>query len=139
MKMLILPGVAHSGGEFDPKGLLDRDSAIAYADRKGYVPVVLDVSGETGASSQQTRAALRHIRADHEITAIYGFSGGGYNARHIWMQLTFIERHRIVMLVILGAPGLHIADLDECETVLVYPDPPQGHMAGPQVLLDDTR
>jgi hypothetical protein len=145
-RMLILPGITDSGGAHDDRGLLDRRSACEYARRKGYVPKVLDIPGRTGANSPQVRAALTAIREDGEIAALYGFSGGGYNAKRILGNLDARERARLDLVVVLGAPG-EAAGFDETEWrgfyagpwELVYRlDPPSGHMDGPKVLLDAT-
>ena len=78
--MLILRGIANSE---NPRGQLDDRSALEYALRIGLQGEVLDVAGDAGADSTQVRMALDRIRGDKAITAIYGFSGGGYNARLI--------------------------------------------------------
>lgn len=132
-KMLILPGIATIPGAHDPRGLLDRESALEYARRRKYEGHVLDVSGETGPTSAQTLAALRMIRGDTDIQALYGFSGGGYNALHIIRQLTTKEQIRL--LVVLGAPR-NDRSLYAGPWELVYRnDPPSGHMDGPAALL----
>jgi lysozyme family protein len=134
--MLILPGIARIPGRYDPHGLLDRPSALAYAKARGYEGRVLDVSGETGISSAQTVAALKAFRAN--ITALYGFSGGGYNVRHVLMALTDAELDRIKLVVVLGAP-LNPPSAYRGPWELVYrADPPGGHMDGPRALLAKT-
>lgn len=139
-RMLILPGIKDIGdGHPNPNGLLDRDSAREYARRRGYVGKVLDVSGEASSGSRQSRAALSAIRDDGEITALYGFSGGGYNARHVLGALDRGECARIKLVVILGAPSNPPALYETGPWELVYrTDPPRsqgGHMGGPKVLL----
>ena len=136
--MLILRGIAgHFDGKDWPKGALYERPALDYAKRRGYVGKVLDVSGETGASSKQTVACLQAIRADHDVAALYGFSGGGYNIRHVLNSLTLEERARIKLVVVLGAPNNPPA-LYKGPWELVYrTDPPAGHMAGPQALLNE--
>ena len=47
--------------------------------------------------------ALERIRNDETVTAIYGFSGGGYNARLIWKELTAAERERIRKVIVIGS------------------------------------
>src|SRR5262249_31799656 len=81
--MLILRGVANSE---KPRGQLDDRAALEYARRLGFRGEVLDVAGNPGADSAQVRLATERIRHDETITAIYGFSGGGYNARLIWAE-----------------------------------------------------
>ena len=80
--------------------------------------------------------ALDRIRGDDKVTAIYGFSGGGYNARRIWSELNAAERERIGKVVVIGAPGVERGDFPVSADVLIRQDPPAGHMAGPKVLLE---
>lgn len=138
--MLILRGISGTfGGKRYPNGALDGASAIAYAERLGYRGQVLDVSGETGVASAQTLKAVDAIRWDSDIDAIYGFSGGGYNARHVWGKLTAEERKRIRRIVVVGSPGVEGVSFVGCPNVTIVPDPPAskgGHMAGPRVLLE---
>ena len=133
--MLILRGIAGNG---KPKGQLDESPALEYARRLGYVGEVLDVAGNTGASSPQVRMALARIRDDDKdpVTAIYGFSGGGYNARHIWAAMTADERADIDTVVVLGSPGVEAGSFRGCDNVVIRGDPPAGHMAGPRVFLE---
>jgi hypothetical protein len=127
--MLILRGI---------KNQLDGPSALKYARHTGYVGKVLDVSGETGVNSAQTIAAINMIRSDPSITALYGFSGGGYNVLHILDKLTEAEEKRLKTVVILGAPQ-NPRGLYEGAWELVYrTDPPGGHMDGPRALLAET-
>ena len=73
------------------------------------------------------------------VAALYGFSGGGYNVRWVLQSLTPVERKRIHLVVVLGAP-LNNPSLYRGMWELVYRlDPPQGHMAGPRALLDSAR
>jgi hypothetical protein len=39
-------------------------------------------------------------------------------------------------LIVVGSPGVTEADFAGCSDVLVKPDPPEGHLAGPQTLLE---
>ena len=89
MMMLILRGIANSE---HPRGQLDEEAALEYARQIEFRGEVLDVAGNTGAGSSQVRMAIERIRRDKTIRAIYGFSGGGYNARRIWAELTAAER-----------------------------------------------
>jgi hypothetical protein len=133
--MMILGGISHFGGKIYPHGALDEESALAYADRRGYVGRILAVSGEASAMSAQTSAALAVFRWDQTVAALYGFSGGGYNIRHILDALTDVEKTRIELVVVLGAPN-NPAGLYRGNWELVYKkDPPAGHMAGPATLL----
>ena len=94
------------------------------------------MAADYGADSAQVTLALGRIRRDESVTAIYGFSGGGYNTRMIWQQLSAIERERIRNIVIVGSPGVEEAQFAGKPQVLIVPDPPEGHMAGPRSLLD---
>jgi len=129
--MLILRGIANAG---HPRGQLDDKSALEYARRLGYRGEVLDVAGGTGA---QVKLALDRIRNDEEVTALYGFSGGGYAAQRIWSQLDGDERSRIGKVVVLGSPGVRAGDFPGSTDVVIKRDPPAGHMAGPKVLLEE--
>jgi hypothetical protein len=135
-KMLILRGIAgHFAGRDWPRGALDEPSALAYAQRTGYFGKVLDVAGSTGAKSKQTLLALREFRQDESVKAFYGFSGGGYNVRHIIKALAAGERARVHKVVVLGAPK-NPPSVYAGPWELVYRlDPPTGHMDGPRVLL----
>jgi hypothetical protein len=134
--MLILRGISGTfGGVHYSRGALDEPSAKKYAMRRGYSSDVLDVSGETGPHSAQTQMALRTFRADKTICSIYGFSGGGYNLRHVLDQLDDEEAARLELIVVLGAPA-DPPSLFKGPWELVYrEDPPAGHMAGPAALL----
>ncbi len=135
-KMLILRGIAgHYDGRDWPRGALYEEPALEYARRRGYVGQVLDVAGTTGAQSQQTLLALAAFRRDTSISALYGFSGGGYNVRHIIEGLNPAERSRIRLVVVLGAPN-NPEQMYKGSWELVYRrDPPGGHMDGPRALL----
>ena len=128
--MLILRGVANAG---HPRGQLDDKSALEYARRLGYRGEVLDIAGGTGT---QVKMALNRIRNDEEVTAIYGFSGGGYSAQRIWSQLDEDERARIGKIVVIGAPRVHKRDFPGNTEVVIKRDPPAGHLAGPKALLE---
>lgn len=131
--MLILRGVASAD---KPTGQLDDASALEYAQRLGYRGEVLDVAGDNSADSPQVKKALERIRGDETVTALYGFSGGGYNARRIWAQLNAAERARIEKIVVVGSPGVGEGDFPGSRDVAIEKDPPAGHMAGPKVLLE---
>jgi hypothetical protein len=128
--MLILRGIANSE---HPRGQLDDQSALEYARRLGYRGEVLDVAG---GSSAQVSMALGRIRGDDKATALYGFSGGGYNAKRIWSELDAAERKRIGKVVVIGSPGVGKADFPGSADVVIKQDPPAGHMAGPKALLE---
>jgi len=131
--MLILRGVASSE---KPRGQLDDRAALEYARRLGFRGEILDVAGNPGLNSAQVQIARDRIREEQSINAIYGFSGGGYNARIIWAQLTTPERDRIRKVVVVGSPGVQSSDFMGSSDVVIKSDPPEGHMAGPQALLE---
>lgn len=135
-KMLILRGIAgHYDGRDWPRGALYEEPALEYARRRGYVGQVLDVAGTTGERSQQTVMSQAAFRRDTSISALYGFSGGGYNVRHIIDGLNPAERSRIRLVVVLGAPN-NPEQMYKGSWELVYrKDPPRGHMDGPRALL----
>jgi hypothetical protein len=156
-KMLILRG--NSGANYPDesgkphnyeKGALHERAAVEYARRKGYQALVLDISGDpdrrpgkTRATSPQTLLALATLEANEEITALYGFSGGGYNVWWILRALSPKVRGRLKLVVVLGAPERPQAEYEGSRFggnwELVYrKDPPQGHMFGPDRLLQDT-
>src|SRR5262249_53407223 len=131
--MLILRGIANSE---NPRGQLDDPSALEYAQRLGFRGEVLDVAGNTGADSPQVMLALERIRRDETVTALYGFSGGGYNARLIWKKLAAAERERIRKVIVIGSPQVAKGDFPGTSDILIKADPPEGHMAGPKALLE---
>ena len=76
------------------------------------------------------------IRKRDDVVALYGFSGGGYNIRHVLAALSVDERKRIKLIVVLGAPNNPPELYRDGPWELVYRlDPPAGHMAGPKALL----
>lgn len=125
--MLILRGL---GAGYAPKGLLDDESALAYAREQGYIGEVLDVAGE----GPQLQMALDRIRRG-DVTALYGFSRGGYNMPYIWSRMSAEERARIRRIVIVGAPGIAPANFPGMTDVVIQGDPKEGHMNGPKALL----
>jgi hypothetical protein len=93
------------------------------------------VAGATGPNSPQTQMALAEFHRDPSVTALYGFSGGGYNVLHIINALAPAERTRLRLVVVLGAPK-NSPNLYKGPWELVYRlDPPGGHMDGPRALL----
>jgi hypothetical protein len=131
--MLILRGVANAE---NPNGQLDDQLALAYARRVGFRGEVLAVAGDTDGDSAQVRLGLDRIRRDNTVSAIYAFSGGGYNARLIWQQLNQAERDRIRKVVVIGSPGVNNNNFAGAAEIIIRPDPPEGHMAGPKALLE---
>ena len=116
-KMVILRGNAAKAGSYPdeqgkpiawPKGALHVKAATDYAEREGYEPIVLDVPGQPQSrQSPQAKAALKAFHDDKSVCAFYGFSGGGYNLRHILEHLAATEPqslHRIELVVVIGAP-----------------------------------
>lgn len=143
--MLILRGITNL--KYWPKyphGALDEPPALEYASKRGYTGRVLDVSGETGDSSPQTRRALQEFIHDSTITALYGFSGGGYNTYHTLNRLPVDQRDRLELVVVLGVDPKKLsasalnANRFNAHWELVYrkdPPPPLTHIDGPRVLL----
>lgn len=116
-KMLILRGNSAPAGSYPdeqgnkiewPIGALHVDDAREYARRKGYEGVVLDKPGQPQSkTSPQATAALTRFLGDDAVAAFYGFSGGGYNLKHILDSLAWNNPdtlHRIELVVVLGAP-----------------------------------
>jgi hypothetical protein len=143
--MLILRGITNlKVWPKYPNGALDEPPALQYATNRGYSGRVLDVSGETGDHSKQTKMAVREFLHDSTITALYGFSGGGYNVYHILPQLTPEQRNRLELVVVIGVEASKLsADALNPHRFnghweLVYrndPPKPLGHIDGPQYLL----
>jgi len=125
--MLILKGI---------HDLLHEEPAIEYAKLRGFTPEVLPTSGETGEQSLQTNDALTRIKAGG-VTAIYGFSGGGYNAVHIWKRLPKSYRDQIIKIIVLGSPGVTREEFEGCPDVLIYNNPGVAHMDQPDQFLKD--
>jgi hypothetical protein len=106
---------------------------------------VLNVSGETGDKSKQTNMALQEIQNDSSITALYGFSGGGYNVYHILQRLTPELRGRLELVVVIGVETSKLSadalnsNRYNAHWELVYrndPPPPMTHIDGPRALLN---
>jgi hypothetical protein len=134
--MLILRGIAGHFADRDwPRGALDEPPALEYASRRGYAGKVLDVAGAPGAKSRQVRMCLQAIRDRDNVAALYGFSGGGYNVRHVLAALSADERKRFKLIVVLGAPRNSPAVYRGPWELVYRRDPPSGHMAGPRALL----
>ena len=143
--MIILRGITNTKvWPQYPHGALDEPSALQYATKRGYTGKVLDVSGETGDKSPQTRMALNEFRHDDSITAIYGFSGGGYNTYHILNQLPSDQRDKLDLVVVIGVEASKLSEHAlnahrfKAHWELVYrndPPPPLGHIDGPAYLL----
>lgn len=144
-KMLILRGIAgHYAGRDWPRGALDEPPALEYARRKGYVGQVLDVAGATGANSPQTQMALAEFHRDPTVTALYGFSGGGYNVYHILNRLKEEQRGLLELVVVIGVESNKLSahalnsKRYNAHWELVYrndPPPPLTHIDGPRALL----
>src|SRR3954471_22806212 len=103
--MLILRGIAGTfGGQRFPRGALDEPPAVEYARRRGFTGHVLDIDGRAFPTSPQMKLALKTFRADPDVGALYGFSGGGYHGRHVLNALTRTDRKRMRLVVVWGAP-----------------------------------
>jgi hypothetical protein len=117
-KMLILRGNPAGAGSYPdeqgktvawPIGALHVQAASTYAQRLGLEAVVLPVSGKPqNQHSPQAKAALKAFLEDEAVVGFYGFSGGGYNLKHILDYLAWHEPQsirRIKWVVVLGAPN----------------------------------
>jgi hypothetical protein len=118
-KMLILRGNAAPAGNYPdekgnknvawPIGALHVQAATDYATMKGYDPVVLDKPGQPQSQhSPQATAAIKAFLDDDDVKAFYGFSGGGYNLRHILEYLAANNPdtlNRIDRVVVIGSPA----------------------------------
>jgi hypothetical protein len=136
MKMLILRGVAGTyDGKYWPRGALYEEPALEYAKRRGYEGQVLDIQGAAYAGSPQAKSALAEYRRDRTMTALYGFSGGGYNIYNIIHAMKKDEKDRLALVVVLGAPKMSASDYKGSWEVVFRLDPPGGHMDGPRALL----
>ena len=143
--MLILRGITNlKVWPQYPRGALDEGSALEYAKRRGYSGRVLDVSGETGDHSPQTRRAVSEFLNDSTITGLYGFSGGGYNTYHVLNQLSREQRDRLDLVVVIGVESSKLsahaltATKYHAHWELVYrndPPKPMTHIDGPRALL----
>jgi hypothetical protein len=116
-KMLILRGNSAGAGSYPdeqgnmiawPHGALHEWAACEYARRSGYHAEIVQAAGQPQSqTSPQATAALKMFFEDPDVTAFYGFSGGGYNLRHILDYLAWHKPdalHRIDMIVVLGSP-----------------------------------
>ncbi len=141
MKMIIMRGKAGRyalPGETArdwPRGALDDSAAREFARLRGYEAKIMDVAGSSDPGSSQNRMALGEIRADDDVFALYGFSAGGYTIYHILRVLTAKERDRLALVVVLGAPRRAKHNYGGPWELIYRLDPPDGHMAGPRVLL----
>jgi len=127
--MFILKGI---------NNLLHLEPAIEYALREGYVPEVLMASGETGEYSVQVNRAIRRIQTGDEVTALYGFSGGGYNTVHIYHRLNAVHKKALRKIAVIGAPGVVKDDFPGLKDVVIFNDPNVAHMEQPEAFLAST-
>lgn len=122
-----------------PDGALDEDAAIAYAELRGYTAIVLKVPGFTPNDhrddGRQRAMALDELARNVSVTALYGFSAGGYNIKHILDKMTKEQKARLRLVVVLGAPKLSPLAVSGPWETRYQLDPQQGHMAGPEVFL----
>lgn len=125
-KMIILKGI---------RSLLDVPSAVETATVLGYEPIVIKSSGENYLGNPQLKESLEVIRKDKNVTGIYGFSGGGYNTRHIFNSLTPTEKKQIKRIIVLGSPGVTKNSFTNVDVTIV-PNSPKGHMDTPRWYLE---
>jgi len=113
--MLIMRGNSAGAGVYEdengnkpawPNGALHDEPAKAYARLLGFKPKVLDVTGSSNHgnrdTSEGTVQALECFRQNTSICAFYGFSGGGYNMKHILDKLTEGECRRVNWVAVVG-------------------------------------
>ena len=128
-KMVILPGNADPTGVKQypdekgvparwPDGALHETFAREYARRLGCDAIVVHKSGwPQNETSPQTEAVMDLFRANSDIAALYGFSGGGYNVKHILARLAREwpeDFQGIHLVVVLGSPNsLHNGSIYE--------------------------
>ena len=153
-KMLILRGNSAGAGSYPdeqgktiawPIGALHVSAASDYARRRGYEPVVIDKPGQPQSQhSPQATAALDAFHNDEEVTAFYGFSGGGYNVYHILNRLKEEQRGLLELVVVIGVESNKLSahalnsNRYNAHWELVYrndPPPPLTHIDGPRALL----
>lgn len=116
-KMIILRGNDAEAGTFPdetgkkiawPDGALHVAAAEDYARRWRFLPIVLDIPGKPqNQKSPQANETVARFLKDPEIKGLFGFSGGGYNVKHILDRLADEapgEMQRIELVVVLGAP-----------------------------------
>src|SRR5208283_1635889 len=84
----------------------------------------------------QYNAAMDRI-AKGDITALYGFSAGGYNVNHIIRDMSSTFRSKLTLAVMVGSPGLSMSVYPGI-SYIIFANPPEGHLHGPQVLLLQT-
>ena len=121
-KMVILPGNADPTGDKSypdeqgnaakwPDGALHETVAREYARRLGCDAIVVHKSGwPQNETSPQTKAAMELFKANNDIAALYGFSGGGYNVIFILARLAREQPEAlqgIHLVVVLGSPNKH--------------------------------
>jgi hypothetical protein len=118
-KMVILRGNADLSGKSYPDengkmikwpvGALHVQAAKDYAKQRDYEPVVFDIAGHPQSQhSPQSKATLELLRKDADVHALYGFSGGGDNVRHILKALSDNEPAllgQIRLVVVIGSPN----------------------------------
>jgi hypothetical protein len=114
-KMLILRGNDAPAGNYPdeqgntpawPRGALHETAAKDYATHRGYDGVVIDQPGKPqNQKSPQAEATVTEFLKDQDVSAFYGFSGGGYQIWHILSRLAAENTdtlHRIDLIVVLG-------------------------------------
>jgi len=113
--MLIMRGNSAGAGVYEdekgntpawPKGAMHEEPAKEYARLLRYNPKVLDVTGSSNHgdrdTSEGTVMALECFRQFQSVAGFYGFSGGGYNMKHILDNMTETERRRVKWVAVVG-------------------------------------
>jgi len=122
--MLFLHGMQSRYGNMSPREI--EASAKEYAALRGFGFESISVSGDYHRAQY---AAARERILKGGITGVYGFSAGGYTARDLLKDPAIREkiRHEVVV----GSPGVS----PSVDDAVIYGNPPQGHMQGPQQLM----
>lgn len=126
--MLFLHGMQSRYGNVTPQKI--EEYAKIYAEKRGYQFEAIPVSGDY--TTKQRQQTVERIKKG-DVSALYGFSAGGYNIKHIMSLLSPELKAKIKDITILGSPGERpIKDI----STHIYRDPPQGHMQGPKMLAE---
>jgi len=126
--MLYLPGMWSRYGAVKPEEVAYQVGL--YAQLRGWKFAEIKISGDQRAAQYQ--AALHRIEKG-DITALYGFSAGGYNVANLMANMAQTFRAKIKHEIIVGAPGAMM--VHAAPDLVIFKDPPEGHIHGPEKLL----
>ena len=105
-----------------------------YATLKGYSFDHINISGDY--RTLQYHKALERIQKG-DVTAVFGFSAGGYTINSLLPNLSKTLRDKIQLEVIVGSPGVNAYPGIKEHVIML--NPPEGHLHGPEVLLRKTK